>query len=175
MRVELANRRQRWASTKAEQQIARPFDEGVAIWERHWRPYSAATDPHTVRWRHRILAPQGPAESGGGSATNAHEKVGRCRRAPGNQARATVIKQRQVVGLSHHPRSTLYPLNQASAAQRLPAHAPTHAKASAADMERKGMRSLRSQRAAAPGGGLPIELQRRLHAASLRCMVQKTK
>ncbi|KAL1498792.1 hypothetical protein AB1Y20_014099 [Prymnesium parvum] len=33
----------------------RAFDEQVRIWERHWRPYSAACDVHTAPWRRRTV------------------------------------------------------------------------------------------------------------------------
>ena len=38
----------------------RPFDDRIRAWDRHWQPYSAATDIHTAAWRRRVMAPPPP-------------------------------------------------------------------------------------------------------------------
>ena len=38
----------------------RPFDDRIRAWDRHWQPYSAATDIHTATWRRRVMAPPPP-------------------------------------------------------------------------------------------------------------------
>ena len=48
---ELASRR---VAHVTDKQGARPFDE--RCWERHWQPYNAATDVHTIEWRKRVTA-----------------------------------------------------------------------------------------------------------------------
>lgn len=106
----------------------RLYDDRIRSWERHWPPYSAATDAHTAAWRERIASHHKKAgckrgdskgDEGGVCSSHANDKPGKSRGVcTSGKATATcapcgaIVERQRKMPLSAVPRSTLYSLQR---------------------------------------------------------------